>query len=830
MGRDVSARRDVLGTGCAHCGLAVPPGRLALEDTLPFCCTGCEAAWGILQAGGLTQYYALPERRALAVERSGRQYQEFDHPAFGELYVESTAAGRCRTELYLEGVHCGSCVWLVERVPLLVAGVARTELDIRRSRAQVEWDPAVVNLSEIARALDGLGYAPHPFRGVSREEARRREDRAALVRIGVAGAIAGNVMLPALALYAGDAAGMEPQYEQLFRWVSFGLTIPAVLFPGRVFFTGAWAALRTRTLHMDLPIALALSAGFVRGAINTITDSGPIYFDGVTALIFLLLIGRFLQQRGQRAATDASELLFSLTPDTAHRVTDDGTEVDLPAAALVPGMRVAVRTGEAFPADGVVRRGASRVNAALLTGESRPAPVAPGDQVHAGTFNLTSPLQIEVEAAGATSRVARLLAQVEESARRRAPVVAMADRMSGVFVAVVLMLAVVTFLIWVGQDQTAAWDHAIALLIVTCPCALALATPLAVTSAIGRAARGGIFIKGGDALERLARPGDLLLDKTGTLTEGQMALVEWRVDQDVRPLVLALEHGSTHPIADAFRRAWPDVAVGSAEAVEHRVGHGVQGLVDGLPVMVGSPRFIAEALGLDAKALPTVDDPSLTPVVVAVDSVVVGIAGIGDRIRDDAAAALARLRGAGWRTTMLSGDVAEVAATVGHRLGFPPAQIIAGATPEMKRDVVERLLAMRDRTGPVVMVGDGVNDAVAIARADVGIGVRGGAEACLASADIFLGAPGLEPLGRLAVGAQRTMRLVRRNIGWAIGYNVIGVTLAMSGVLSPLVAAVMMPASSLTVVLVSWLSHTFDPAPPVPVVPAALDDTLPVAA
>lgn len=757
---------------------------------------------------------------------SGRSFDEFDHPAFAELYVESAPGGLCRTELYLEAVHCGSCVWLVERVPLLVPGVARVELDLGRSRARVEWDPNTVALSAVARSLDRLGYPPHPFRGISRDEARRREDRAALIRIGVAGALAANVMLPALALYAGDAAGMERPYQLLFRWVSLALTIPALLFPGRVFFSGALGALRTRTAHMDLPIALALAAGFVRGAINTVTDSGPIYFDGVTTLVFLLLVGRFLQQRGQRAAADASELLFALTPDTAHLLDDASGSRDVPTAALLPGMRTLVRAGEPFGADGSVRRGSSRVNAALLTGESRPLAVGPGDPVHAGTINLTAPLEVEVEAAGATSRLARLLAQVEESARRRAPVVAMADRLSARFVTLVLALAVVTFVLWVGRDASAAWDNAIALLIVTCPCALALATPLAVTSAIGRAARGGIFIKGGDALERLAIPGDLLLDKTGTLTTGRMELAAWSGPRELRPLVLALEEGSVHPIAEAFRRAWPDVTVPQAEALDHQAS-GITGRVGGVNVVVGSPAFVSRHLSggrTHAEAeFPRTDQ---SPVWVAVGGELRGIAGIGDRIRDDASAVLARLRARGWRTVLLSGDSRAVAAAVGARLGFAPEAVTGEATPEGKREAVEELLADPSRRGPVVMVGDGVNDTIAISRADVGVGVRGGAEACLACADVFLGAPGLEPLERLMTGAARTMRVVRRNIAWALGYNLIGVTLAMTGVLSPLVAAVLMPASSLTVVLVSWLSPTFDAGPdgvvaaPEPAIPA----------
>lgn len=817
----------VIGTPCTHCGLAVPPALITAGDGPQFCCAGCSAVYDILQSHGLSAYYRFGERREAAVRSSGRSYEEFDHPAFAELYVQQAGGGRMRTELYLEGVHCASCVWLVERVPLLLPGVARAELDIRRSLARVEWDSAAVSLSQLARALDRLGYAPHPFRGVARDAMRKREDRAMLTRIGVAGALAGNVMLAAGALYSGEFSGMESRYAELFRWMSLALTLPAVVFPGRVFFTGAWAALRTRTLHMDLPIAIAIAAALTRGAINTVTNSGPIYFDGVCILIFLLLVGRFLQQRGQRAATDAAELLYALAPTTARVVDADGTERELPAVALLPGMEVQVRAGESFPADGVIALGRTAVNAALLTGESMPTSARVSDRVFAGTLNVMAPVRVRVEESGETSRLAKILRQVEGSAQRRAPIVALANRMSGWFVAVVLALAVVTFLIWLPRDQALAWDHAIALLIVTCPCALALATPLAVTVAVGRAARAGIFIKGGDALELLSRPGEMVLDKTGTLTEGVTSLVAWWGDEAVKPLVLALEAGSSHPIADGFRRAWPAMAIAPASDVVHHAGGGISGTVNGTAVVVGSPRFVTARARGGEQYLARLTESALTPVFVAVDGVIVAAAAIGDRVRDDAGVALQALRLRGWHTTLLSGDDSAVARAVGAQLGFAASDAQGAASPEEKLAQLQQRVDIQRRSGrPVVMVGDGVNDAAAIAAASVGIGVHGGAEACLATADVYLTTPGIEPLVRLVEGSARTMRVIRRNIGFALCYNAAGVVLAMTGVISPFIAALLMPASSLTVLLGSYLGTTFVPAsaPSVVFVPSDVTD------
>jgi Cu2+-exporting ATPase len=797
--------------GCIHCGL--PALGIEASDGPTFCCSACATAYAMINAHGLGAYHDFSERRGAAVRPSGRGFADFDHEAFQTRYVTHDADGMAHVQLALEGVHCASCVWLIERVPLLVTGVARAELDVRQSRASVMWDPSATQLSAVARTLDALGYTPHPYRGGARAVLRRTEDRAMLIRIGVSGAIATNVMLAALALYAGELNTMDAGSLRLFRWISFALTIPTLVWPGRVFFTSAWAALRTGTIHMDVPIALALGAAFTRGAINTITGSGPVYFDGVCALVFLLLVGRFLQARGQRAATDATEQLFALTPATARLVQADDSTIEVPADAVGIGSVIAVHAGETIPVDGEVISGESTLNRAILTGESADVHVDVGDTVYAGTLNRTAELRVVVKASGEDSRIARILAQVDDSARRRAPVVLLADRLASRVVAVVLVLAVVTYAVWVRRDATAAWDHVIALLIVTCPCALALATPLAMSAAVGRAARAGIFVKGGDTLESLSRPGWLVLDKTGTLTMGETTLVSWDGADALQPMILALESASTHPIAAGFRRAWAGVAPSAGVTATHTIGGGVAGRVDGHDLLIGSPRFIAAQLP-DATWPTWANDDGYTPVIIASDGCIVGRAAFGDAIRDDAAASLATLRARGWRTMLLSGDAASVSRRVGTALGFAPDEIVAEASPEEKASRVRALVAAAGagRTPPcVAMVGDGVNDAAAIAAATVGIGVHGGAEASLATADVALTRDGLAALVALDEGARRSMRVIRNNILWAFAYNALGVVLAIGGQITPLIAAIMMPTSSLTVVLASWLGRTFTP-------------------
>ena len=813
MSTERSSGRSEAGPGvsCTHCALPVPVALIEADSDLQFCCHGCRAVYAMIHDQGLGRYYDLigeDEQRGLPARTTGRSYEEFDDPSFHELYVRPAADGLLATDLYLEGVHCTACVWLVEKVPVRLSGVAEARLDMRQSMARVVWDPGTVRLSSIARFLDGLGYAPHPFRGVQTREMRRREDRGLLIKIAVAGAAAGNVMMLAAALYGGMWHGIAGEFESLFRWVSLTLAL-AAMWSASIFFRGALGSLRARALHMDVPITIGILAGFGWGVWATLSGRGEIYFDSVTTLIFLLLVGRYVQQRRQRSAADSAELLYSLSPSSARLIEAD-TVRTVPLEALVPGMRVEIPAGESIPVDGLVAAGHSDIDTSLLTGESRPEHVSEGDGVHAGTVNLSSRLEVQVMAAGENTRVGRLSRLVEESALRRAPVIRLADRISGVFVAVVLALALLTLLLWWNQGAGVAVDHAIALLIVTCPCALGLATPLAVSAAIGRAGRKGILIKGGDALEQLSRSGRVLLDKTGTLTEGRMELVRWWGDESVMPLVRQVESKVAHPVAAALVRGLPEAESESEIEVERSAeGSGVRGRVSGRELLIGSPAHVEQRTGRPSETVAGIvrsyADEGLTPVLIACDGTVVAAAGIGDPLRPGSAAAVDELRKMGWHVGVLSGDHPGVVAALAQHLGIPPEDRQGSATPEQKLNVVERATA----EGTVVMVGDGVNDAAALSAATVGVAVHGGAESAMAVADVFLTREGIESLGTLFRGARRTMNVIRLNLVFSLLYNVVGATLAITGLIGPLVAAVLMPLSSLTVITLSFRARTF---------------------
>ncbi len=800
---------------CTHCGLPVPAGLIEPNAAEQFCCNGCRAVYAVIHQCGLDRFYKLREAAGAdgqAARTTNRQYAEFDDPVFRELYFREAIDGSTSAELYLEGVHCAACVWLVEKLPQVLPGVVVSRLDLRRSLLRVTWDDERVHLSRIARTLDSLGYPPHPAKDAAARELRKQEDRRFLIRIGVAAACAGNVMTLAFALYGGMFSGIEAEYEHYFRWVSLLIGLVALLWPGSLFFRGAWAALRTHTAHLDLPIALGLLAGGTAGLVNVICGTGEIYFDSLTMLIFLLLVGRWIQRRQQRWANDAVELLYSLTPTSVRRIEGDVVR-DVPVEAVNTDDILEVRAGDSIAVDGIVTDGTTTIDQSLLTGETRAVEVAPGDAVAAGTLNVAARVLVHVAAVGAQTRVGRLMQLVEECSRQRAPLVRFADRVAGWFVVTVLSLAALTFGVWLWIAPERATGHAVALLIVTCPCALGLATPLTVTVAIGRAAKRGILIKGGEALEALARRGRMILDKTGTLTAGATRLVAWHGTADIKPMVAALERRSSHPIAQAFVAAFADDSQcedpPKIENVRQTTGGGITGLVDGHSLAIGSPAFVRESgasVPDDLRAAEQdIIEQAHSPVFVACDDAVVAVAGFGDPIRDDAHDALQTLRDTGWQTEIASGDHASVVESVARALDFAAGNAHGGLSPEEKLE----LIRVRATDGAAIMVGDGVNDAAALSAATVGVAVHGGAEVSLAAADVYLSRPGLRPVVALMQAARRTVATIHRGLFVSLCYNAIAATLAMTGLIGPLIAAVLMPISSFSVLALAFASPTF---------------------
>ncbi|RCS48254.1 heavy metal translocating P-type ATPase [Bremerella cremea] len=798
---------------CTHCGLPVPVELFAPHQQAQFCCHGCETAYLILQEDQeLLESLQARREASAAARRELQNYTYLDHPTFTAENCQDLGNGVVRTSFLLEGVLCASCVFAVEKLPRFLPGVIHSQMNLTSSQATIEWRPDEIKLSDIARTLDRLGYPPHPVTEDGQERLERQESHRQLIRLAVAGACAGNTMLIAVTLYLGFFSGMSSEFLHLFRWTSAGIAVVCLVWPGSVFFRGAWQAFRSGTPHMDLPVALGLAAGAVMGLVNTILGRGEIYFDSLTVLIFLLLVGRYLQYAQQRRALHKISLLRTLLPRSVFRLTAKDPQAEdesIPLEAVRPGDWIRLRAGDVVPSDGTIVDGSSLVDQSMLTGESRGVPVAVGDRVLSGATNMTGALVIEAQSIGSETRLSKIFELVEDGLRSKTPIVQFANWIGGYFVIAVLLLAAITVAIWASTGWELAINHAMALLIVACPCALGLATPFTVAIAQGRAASRGILIKSGDVFERLAHPGIIWLDKTGTLTQGRMQVVSLSGEESVMPLVALLERSVVHPIAEAIGRKYTapaDVCVADFESIP---GVGLRGVIEGVSWQIGSEKMLANnAIDISDplwRQLNAYQSEGYSTVVVVREDVVVTVCALGDQIRTDSKPTVECLQAMGWQVGMLSGDHQRVADSVGRAIGIAPELTMGDLSPEDKLSVIQQSAAEKT----TVMVGDGVNDSIALATASVGIAVDGGAEVSLKAANVYLTTHGISPILEVITGSKQTLRTIHCNFAVSLSYNGAAVLLCMLGLINPIVAAVLMPISSLTVLAISASNGAF---------------------
>ncbi len=684
---------------CTHCGLPVPKGLIESGSEEQFCCAGCSMAFRLIHANGLSAYYRMAEfdgssLRERKSDEAGNRFDEFDQSFFLDQFGKSLGDDVYEVVLVIDGIHCAACIWLLEKLPQIVPGVIEVQLNWARKTTRIRWHADQVPLSRIARTLYQLGYTPHPVRENETDALRRTENRRHWVRIGIAAAAAGNNMLIATALYLGMFSYMSVGMSQLLRVASCVVGLASLLGPGRVFLQGAVNAIRTRTPHMDLPIALGLTIGCIAGVVNTIRGAGEIYFDSLSVLIFLLLIGRWIQFRQQNRAADAVELLYRLTPKTTRKIVD-GRAIEVFVELVKPDDLLEIRPGELIPVDAEVIEGTTEVDESILSGESRLIPKSIGDSVLAGTQNCQSALKIRATATGLDTRLSKIVELVEQASLDKPEIVQWANRIGGYFVVAIIGLAAVTLFAWLWIDAAVAVDRTVALLIVACPCALALATPLAISVALGRAANRKIMIKGGDVLQRLTRPGMIWLDKTGTLTLGDLEIVRWYGDTDWQPIVAALELKSAHPVAAAivdFVAQECDVDVqncqDAVEQVVEYVGLGVSGKVFQHQILVGNKKLLLENEVRIGRRQQQIADrilsQNLSPCWIAVEGRVVGIIALGDAIRPETRSAIERMQGRGWKVGILSGDHEQIVQQVARRLGVGEELALGGAAPKKK--------------------------------------------------------------------------------------------------------------------------------------------------
>ncbi len=775
---------------CLHCGnpLSKKPRAFRRAQDLRFCCAGCESVYHFLTTQGLSNYYELKKqgwiRPAKPVEESHSPYTYLEDPAILKLYL--SAEKNPSIEFYLEGIHCIACLWLIEKLPEFAKGVQSAKLHLGNSIVKITLNEDG-SFAEVARLLGELGYKPHPLQKNTEAYAlQKKENQRELIRMGIAGACTGNIMLMVVSLYGG-ASG---KFGQLFSILSFVLFLPILFYAALPFYKNAWAALKTRSINIDVPIVLALVLGSVLSTWNLSIPNGHLYFDSLSALIFLLLASRYVLKRIQQNIFKSSQLLHFLTPQFAKRFNPETRTYETVRADLLErGDQIQVLENELFPADGKIEKGKSLVDSSLLTGEALPQKMVEGDEVFAGTRNQSALLIIEVTATRCETRLGKIIKEIESGNLQKAPIIGLADKISKIFVFSILILAMASFVFFAFENLGLAFQRALALLIVTCPCALALATPLTLSINLGRAAREGLLLKGAETLERLSNVKKIYLDKTGTLTEGSFEVLQWQSrdsSPSLKEAVLALEKKSKHPIAQAICRMLEEESIAPQTEVlnfQEQLGMGVSGNYQG---------DFYEVKSLPLSVVPNTEFAGLkTYIGVWKNSQCLAQILLGDSLRADSSMALSQLKKLGLEPYILSGDQETAVLQVAHELKIPRDHCYSRTSPEKKKEIVQGAESL--------MVGDGANDALALANAWVGVAVQGSMEVSLRAADVYSSGAGLKPVVRVLKIARENIKVLKRNFVFSILYNLVGATAALLGLINPLIAAVLMPLSSLTV-------------------------------
>ncbi|MBL8703925.1 MAG: heavy metal translocating P-type ATPase metal-binding domain-containing protein [Rhodospirillales bacterium] len=761
-------------SACAHCGTA-----LARGETARFCCAGCAKAHDLIAGLGLASYYS---RRVLDAE--GRP----PRPEALAATVEppsTDARGLAISHYLVDGLHCAACVWLIEQVLQRQDGVESARLNMTTRRLTVRWRPG--RSDDPAATIAALGYRAVAFDPAKLKRDDAREETELLRCLAVAGFAAGNIMLLSVSVWSGALGEMGPATRDLMHWVSALIALPAVGYAGRPFFRSAVRALAARRTNMDVPISLGVILATLMSLAETAGGGAHAYFDSAVTLLFFLLVGRYLDRRARGQARGAATQLAALDSTTCQRIDSDGAVRRVPSERLRQGDLVLVAAGERVPADGRIASGRSSIDRSVVSGESDPVAVATGDAVFAGTVNLGAALRVEVTAAGKDTLLAEIVRLMETAEQGRARYVVLADRVARLYAPVVHVLALLTFLGWTmaGAGWHQALLNAVAVLIITCPCALALAVPVVQVVATGRLMRRGILLKSATALERLAEVDRVVFDKTGTLTLGRPVLTApTAIDAKVLTRAAAIAATSRHPLSRALAQAAEErlgCPVVPAEGVIEVPG---QGLARG-DTRLGSRGFCA---GGDADGIGPelwLAEPGTAPLRFV----------FTDRPRSDAAETIATLAGRGYGSELLSGDRDATVAAVARETGI--AEWRAAQSPV---DKVARLKHLAEGGARPLMVGDGINDAPALAAAHVSASPASASDIARVAADVVFQGDRLGPVAELLAVARSAATLVRQNLALAILYNLVAVPLAMAGYLTPLIAAIAMSSSSLLVV------------------------------
>ena len=789
-------------TACFHCGDPLPKqpfASLILGAVRPMCCLGCQLASQSIVEAGLESYYLdrteisrtapLPEGLALL---SG-----YDHAQVQQAFVY-TDQGKSAADLSVVGLRCAACSWLIERRLLAEQGVVQVTVNLGMQRLHLVWDAEQVPISHLIDTVEQLGYRARPFRQDTHAELLSQQSKQLLMRLGVAGLGAMQAMMYAMAVYFGDYSGIDIEFRDYFRWVGLLVSLPVFLYAGFPFYQSAWRAIQARTVNMDVPVSIALILTFIASAYATVTQGGEVYFDSVSMFIFFLLGGRYLELQARQKASQTASDLITIEPILVHKLTGDPTceqYEDIASHLLQIGDQVQIRAGESIPCDGLVIAGQANLSEALLTGEAQPVLKRVGDSVLGGSQNYAQAFVMQVTQPPEGSQRALIDRLMNRALAERPRVVQQADRMAKWFVARVLVLAVLVYVGWSFVDSSVALWATLAVLVATCPCALSLATPMALTTATNRLAGLGFLLTRGHVMESLAKATHVVFDKTGTLTQGEPVLIKTDAlspelaSEQALVIATALEQTSNHPLAKAFRRACGGQRLPEVTEPQHIVGGGLVGVIEGVQYRLGHAQFAGFSHASDALTvvLARQQDAAWQPLAQIE---------FADQIRPEAAAMIKALQAEGLQVWMLSGDPTQQPQQVGAALGI--TEVRGGLLPEQKVDAVKTLQA---NGATVVMVGDGVNDGPVLATANVSVAMASGADLAQISADSILLNDQLSALVDARRVSLRTNQIIRQNLRWAFVYNFAILFPAAFGYVPPWLAAIGMSLSSLLVVL-----------------------------
>ena len=783
---------------CHHCGESLPqaPARAEVDGAVRlFCCEGCAAAARWIRDARLEDYYRLRSAPAGRVDPDAPALAAWDREDLLAGHAREVAGGREITVL-TDGMHCAACAWLIDRALAREPGVLESSANAVTGRIRIAWDPARTALSKPLARLAALGYRPYLATGEARERARRAERNRALLRIGLAGLGAMQAMMFAEALYLDTSGQMPVPTRDFFRWITFMVATPVVFWAGWPFLAGAWNELRGRRPGMDVLVAGSSVLAWAASTWETLRGGVHVWYDAAVMFVFLLLVARQLEQRARGIASAQVDALARARPAFAMRELADGTRESVPVDALAVGDVVRVAVGEPVPADGVLLDAGAQFEESLLTGESTPVARMPGDAVYAGTACREHAARLRITGVGAGTRLAELARLVERAQAHRPAAARGAERIAAWFVAGLAVAAIAVYAWWRAHDPARAFEVVLSLLVVSCPCALSLAVPAALAAAHGALARIGVLSVRPDALERLARATDVVFDKTGTLGDGKPRLE--RVDEcvgiardEALRIAAALERDSSHPLAAAFAGV---ADVPAAEGVRAIAGRGVEGVVAGRRWRIGTAAFAGVGAddgavwlaGFDTGDAHTGSAPS--PEAPRARFV------FAERERADASDAVRRLRTQGLALQLASGDADAAVRRFAEAMGIDAAH--ARQSPEDKLALVR---ALQQQGRVVAMVGDGLNDAPVLAGADVSLAIGDGAALAQRSAHLVLSGSSLGGVPAAVAIARKTRRIVRQNLAWAFGYNLLALPLAAAGMVTPWLAALGMALSSLAV-------------------------------